>query len=479
MSPLPYKILALAPFSPMPEEKFKPEFIQVDLYSIDEAIEKLSPVLYLPLPAAQCPEGAVTLKFTSMKDFKPVSILQKNLQPGFIQKENPVTPVSLKRNEQSEQKEKTAIDNILSMVATPDPSSDRILQNKHATEDSSALLQNIFSHPDFLKTESAWRGLQTLLKKAEIKGFEKIRVGISSISHESLETVLDAIKALPINEIPNLILIDLGFDNTLPSIENLEKIIGFADSMLLPVCVWIKPEFFRIENWNRLHKIQYIKNHLDDIAYAKFRKLKSLDGAAWFMMTANSFSVRPAYEFEQAPLFISPVWSLGILCAKSVSDSGWPMGFTNYNTYKIENLALSAGDGKDMAAIQTLFPEDRVKQLIETGITPLVGSKNKDIAFLPKEASLSGGSIKFQMAINRIIESLIHLREKTVSDRPEDKIRSTLAQLFTQTGHDEPSKLEIFESGNTSDKGKIYHISFVLPKTVLAGSGKIEFSFAW
>ena len=60
---LPYKILALGPFAPVPEEKFKPSFVQVDIYSIDDAMEKISPVLYIPLPGDQLSEGALTLKF--------------------------------------------------------------------------------------------------------------------------------------------------------------------------------------------------------------------------------------------------------------------------------------------------------------------------------------------------------------------------------------------------------------------------------
>ncbi len=75
---LPYKILALAPFAPVPDAKFKPEFMAVDLFSVDEAIEKVSPVLYLPLSEDLCSEGAVTLRFESIKDFKPKSILKNN-----------------------------------------------------------------------------------------------------------------------------------------------------------------------------------------------------------------------------------------------------------------------------------------------------------------------------------------------------------------------------------------------------------------
>jgi len=472
-SPLPYKILALAPFAPVPEKRFKPEFVRVDLYSMDEAVEKLSPVLYLPLPVDQSPDGAVTLKFRSIKDFKPESILKNDLQPVFKPKEKASPPVMPKKDE----RRASPIDDILSMVATPDSFPESA--GRQDAADGSAMLQKIFSNPVFQKTEAAWRGLQTLVKKAEIKGFEKIRVSISSVSHESLETVLDAVKALPPEEIPNLVLIDLGFDNTLPSLENLEKIAGFADRMMLPACVWIRPEFFRINTWNRLYKIQYIKHHLDDMAYAKFRKLKTQAGAPWLMLLVNDFAVRPAHECEDSPLFVSPVWGMGTLCAETVSDSGWPMGFTKYNRYKLNDLALSVCDETNTASTRALFSEDRIMQFIEAGITPMVGVKNKDIAFIPKEASLAGDSIKFHMFINRVIESLLHLREKAVSDTPEDEIRSGLTHMFIRTGHDSPRKIEIKTSDNASNGRKVFHIAFMPPESVFKSSGDIEFSFIW
>lgn len=461
--PLPYKILALGPFAPVPEDSFKPEFIRVDLYSIDEAIERLSPVLYLPLPPDQCPEGAVTLKFKSMKDFKPEAIAQQ-------------APMQEKHPEKSKA---TAIDDILSMVATPDSSTQRGQGGQQPDSRTSSILQTIFSTPEFQKIEGAWRGLQALVKKAGIKGFGKIQVTISSVSHPSLDVVLNAIETLPYAEIPNLVLIDLGFDNTLPSIENLEKIIGFADRMILPVCVWMKSEFFRIQGWGRLYKIQYIKNHLDDISYAKFRKLKLLAGAERVMVSANGFFIRPAHGCENAQPSVSSVWAMGTLCAKAVSATGWPMEFTRYDTHKIDDLALSVCDGNNTAATQALFSEDRIMQLIESGITPLVGIKNQDMAIIPKEASLTGDSMKFQMLINRIVELMLHLKQEIISHQPQDEIRSALIQIFTQTRHPAPSNLEITESGNASENGKIFHISFLLPKTMTVGSERIEYSFAW
>jgi len=479
---LPYKIMALAPFAPVPEDKFNPEFVRVDLNSIDKAIEKISPVLYMPLPAELCPEGAVTLKLKKIKDLKPASIIKNDPYLSSLSKGKEPAPVT-KQNKgpaQSDKEEKTGIDDILSMVATSDSPSDTLPGKNRTGPNTPAVLREIFSNQMFQETESAWRGLQNLIKKADIKGFKKTSVSISCISHSSLENVLSKIEQLPYDEIPNLVLIDLGFDNTQPSIELLEKIIQFADRMLLPVCVWIKPGFFRIENFNQLHKIPYIKNYLEDASYAKFKKLGTFPGAEWLIAGCNSFAARPANEFEENPLLVSPVWGMGTLCAKAVNKEGWPMGFTRYNTNRLDDLAMISLEGKTTASTQALFSEDRIMQLVEAGITPFVGMRNKDIAFIPKESSLAGGSVKFHLFINRVIEMLIHLREEEAAgQRIEDVISSALKNIFLQTGHNPPDDVSVVCDGNALDGQKVFNISFTPPEPVIAGYGKIEFSFTW
>ncbi len=480
---LPYKIFALGPFAPVPEEKFKPSFVQVDIYSIDDAMEKIAPALYIPLPLDKCSEGALTLKFHRIKDFKPESIIKNNSylkSTSLKQKSSPVPPKKSGLTEPGKE-EKSKIDDILSMVETAEPSPDTSLEKNQTNFDRDVIIREIFSNMEFQKTESAWRGLQNLVKKGDIKGFQNISLSISSVSHQSLENTLNVIESLPHDEIPNLILIDLGFDNTMPSIELLEKIADFADKMLLPVCVWLKPDFFRIESWNQLAKIPYIKNHLDDAAYAKFRKLKTLPGASWLIVSCNGFTLRPAHEFENNQALVSPVWGMGILCAKALNQGGWPMGFTKYNTCIIDDLTMFSYDGKNMVSTEALFSEDRIMQLIEAGITPIVGAKNKDFSLIPKETSLSGDSIKFQMFINRIIESLIDIKEKNIAEDgyPENSIISALKNIFIQTGHNPPEDVSVIYNGNTPKGKKVFIVSFIPPESVITSSGKTEFSFIW
>ncbi len=515
-SSIPYKITALAPFAPVPDEKFKPEFVDADLYLLDEAVEKISPVLYLPLSADLCSEGAVTLKFKSMKDFKPKSILKNNPYLASLSGKKGEAVSSFKKNKPAKpsEKEKTRIDDILSMVATSDSSTEKPsgipMQNGqtnrheadldlgqkcptgkiekstsihgafHINTQVSSLLKEIYSNAEFQRTEAAWKGLQILVKKARIKGFNKINLKIAAVSRNSLKDVLDEIESLPHDEIPNLVLIDLGFDNALPSLELMEKIVKFTDKMMVPACVSIIPEFFRIDDFNQLRKIPYISNFLGDVSYAKFRKIKTLPGAERLMVNCNSFAARPANEFEKQPLLVSPVWAMGTLCAMSINHSGWPMGFTRYNTNRIKDLAMVDEDEKTTSATEILLSEDRIMQLVEAGITPVAGMKNKDVAFIPREAALKGESIKFQLFINRIIEVLIHLKEGEIScDNVAEDIESAIVHVFMDIGHNSPDDIQVIKSNNALQDQTIFNISFSPPESVISGFGKVEFSFAW
>ncbi len=478
-NPLPYKIMILSSFAPLPDQGFKPDFVQVDLNTLDSALEKISPVLYLPVSSDLCSAGALTLKFSKIKDFKPNTIIKNNSYLNSIKNSgNMVHGVNKKKvSEKSVNGEDDKIDAILSMVET----SDVVLGKKDTqveSSDMSSLLKEIYSDREFKKIESAWRGLQTLVKQAEIKGFMKIDVRISSVSYNSLENTLKAIESLPIDQMPNLLLIDLFFDNTNPKIDLLEKIADFADKMMLPVALAIGPGFFRMENWDGLGKMPYIKHYLEHASYARWRKMKKHPGAAWLMTTCNGFPVRDPNEFEDQPVFASPVWGLGILCAKSVKKIGWPTAFTQYTSINIGNLPIFSAKGRSPASVEVLFSEDRIMQFIESGISPLVGAKNKDFVFMPRQTALSGSSIKFQMFFNRIIEALINMRHKIAPSIPScDAIESLISDMFMDTINNSVHDISV-ESG-TDGSDNIFIISFTPPAVLVPGAKKIEFSFSW
>ncbi len=480
---LPYKIMALAPFAPVPDGKFKPDFMGIDLNTIDQAIEEIAPVLYLPVSADWCKDGALTLKFNKIKDFKPKWLIKNNQYLKGIDNGKSQADSIKKPDEPIKPDENTGskIDDILSMVETADTpvgGTDRTDNNL----DVSFLMKKIYSDREFKKTESAWRGVQALVRKPEIKGHTEIDIRISSVSHNSLLHVLQTIESLPSEQVPNLVLIDLCFDNTNPDITLLEKVADFADRMMLPVAVSMRPDFFRIKTWSELNKIPYIKNYLEHVSYSKWNKIKQHPGSVWLMETCNNFPVRDPNEFEDMPVFASPVWALGILCAKSVKQTGWPMAFTKYTSINVDNLPMFSADGKNYASTEVLLSEDRIMQFAEAGITPLVGAKNKDFAFMPRQSSIAGSSIKFQMFFNRLIEALICMRNNISSDEsPVKAIESLISDMFVKTADTPVEDISVVEDTRTrnADNSTVFMISFKPPLNLVSGTEKIEFSFVW
>jgi len=468
-----YKIMVLGPFAPVSGEKSKPDFVHLDLYSLDEALAAVSPVLYMPMPARLCPEGSVELRFNRMKDFNPSQIRKNILISNTITEQNKKicpSPVDTGKNK--------AVDDILCMVDTSKKSFGELSGKAQTTDD--AVLQAIFSNEVFQQIESAWRSLAFLVKKAGIKGCEKIDVTICPMFRDNLEEVLGHMQALPHDRVPNLLLIDLEIDNTQPAIRLLEKVVLFSEKMMVPACLGLKPAFFSIANWEMLKKISYIRHHMEDMAYAKFRKIMQLPAASWTIVCCNRFAVRNPHPFETMPLMASPVWAVGTLCAKSIQESGWPMGFTNYVDCFLENLPVFSNDNKSMAATQAVFSEDRIAQLLEAGITPVVGPKNKDTALIPEAVSLAGDPIRFQMFFNRIIGILMAIQERSAAIvDPEKEILSVINNLFTRTGHPEPENLSVIQAASESDGQRIFEISFVPPGSVPGIPGKIHFSFRW
>jgi len=260
----------------------------------------------------------------------------------------------------------------------------------------------------------------------------------------------------------------------------LEKVIEFAGTMMVPVCLGLASEFLNLNSFRTMNQIPYLKNFLDDMAYAKFRKLRPLDGAGWVMAACNKFAVRPAHDFETQPLFSSPIWALGALAAKAIIDQGWPNGFTQYTRYQLADLALYTCDDSGTAAVEALFSEDRIMQFVEAGITPLAGSKNKDIAFIPKAACLNGDHPGFSLFFNRVIEAIILKKEQAKAPSSiKAQITRAIRDLFTLSGHEPPQDICVSKNKDSLDNQGVYDIGFTPADTVISGTGKIEFSFVW
>ncbi|MCK5230613.1 MAG: type VI secretion system contractile sheath large subunit [Desulfobulbaceae bacterium] len=517
----PFTILALAPFSNA--GKFF-RLVQADIHTLDHAMAEIGVSLSIETSRELCHHGAIDLQFNTIKDFKPREMVKHTpyLQEltgtmeyidGAVKSGQSAARIAeeIRRRlpgldldltigpsaSRPRQATDSVVDDLLSMVSTPDspaaavsggtqgPAGWRAQVEKHLAK----VLDHIFANEKFRLMESAWRGAAALVRMGNIRDNEIVKLQLAAANPDDLGQSLDGLLEQLIEETPNLILLDFPFDNTPRSIELLNKIAAFTDTLLTPAAIQVVPQFFNLDNWQQLGKMQYLKHYLEDPVYAKFRTLREHPGADWLAATCNSFLVRSPYGpdnparpvafVERSPLWISPVWALGTLIVRSMAKYGWPTRFTDYRHLNLEGLALAEMDDGRPLPTETAFSEDRIMQFVESGFTPLTCIIGKDTAIIPKQATLAGGSLAFQLFFNRLFSWIFRLKEMGQGADPGATLEKAIAALFRDSGHEPPQDLKI-EAGQTDENGRLpLNIGFTPPATILASSDRLEFTLNW
>lgn len=529
-APPPYTILALGTFCPVPETGSSVPIITVETPSLREAFGQLSPRLWIPAPPDICPPGGLTLQPAELKDLTPDGLIRttpylKDLCDAgdFVAKghSNGFTPEDIAARVKStwphlpldlaiptasphgQQATGHAVDDILSMVAMSGRADQGVPGSaggpgdwKRKIDDLlSANMACIFGSEEFRAFETAWRGAECLFRRGGVGTGARVKVAlkIAPVSAATLPAAMEFLASELAADTPDLILIDLPLDNTPGGAETLGNIAAFAATLLTPTAAWITSAFFHLDNWRELHRVPYLKNHLDDAVYAKWRKLREQPPGQWLTLTCNRFLTRPPYGednrprsvafTEGEPLWISPVWALGTLAAQSVNQFGWPSRLTDYMRVRLKDLAVSFQGDEKAAATEAIFPDDRIRQFTEIGITPLAGAPGQDTAFMPKAAVASGESLLSQMFLSRIIGFLLKMRdayEESGGDtEPASFVTEALAAFFEATGQEPPDDLWITAGLREGEGSLPLDIAFTPPRSVSPDSRKLAFRFSW
>jgi type VI secretion system protein ImpC len=499
----------------------------MDIYSMDEAVSNLEPTMYVPVPRDVCPSGGLTLTFKSIKDFNPDRIVANNGYLRSIHKAGqfiadairsgtptrdiarrittdwPDLPLEMSIMDtdvpqQSAEKSTSPVDDILSMVAVPtSPQPTASVGAKQwklrCDELLSTLLEYVFDNADFRTCEASWRGIELLVRQGKIKEGEGLFVQAVPITGDGLAYTLEDLSNDLAANPPNLVLVDLPFDNTVRSINILEKVITFAETLMVPTVCWITPGFFNMNTWVDLRRLPYLKNHLEDAAYAKWRKLRDLPGSYWTAITCNRFLTRFPFKRdngkgvvsfrEKEPLWLSPVWALGTLICQSISNFGWPCRFTDYMNINLADLALADSESNIPTSTEMVLSEDRLAEFIEIGITSLQSGKGKDSAFIPKEVTLAGGSLKYQLFVAKVLGFLWWCRDNLDREIRSGDIGTNLTTAFDlfwqKTGQPTPEDLEITPGASEGDEAIPLTIRMTPPSSVMTGGHMLEMTFLW
>jgi len=517
---MPFKVLALAPFRAANDTIWSNNPITVDKTDLDHVMADLELSLFVPIPNHLCPAGGIDIKISRMKDFHPDQLVQKN---GYLKnlvdveefinaassKGTPVQeinsrlqtwpglpPLTLETDTQKpKKKSERAIDNILDMVALPDEQTGTASPKSGASNQVASILQgvldHIFSNKTFIELESIWRGLRFFLQQGGANG--DVTLDIVPVAAETLGETLDLLTVHLVQNLPSLIIVDLPFDNSSLSLEHLQKIAQFSETLMVPALCWITKDFLYIDDWNDFNKLPFLPNHVDGPHYAKWHKLEQSSAGRWLSVTCNRFLSRYPYgkdnktrgvEFnEKGQAWTAPVWAAAGLLAQSFVKTGWPTRFTDHQNIIIEDLPLNAEHPDKQIPTETFFTNDRLDQFTRIGIMPLACIQNKDIVFTPVETTVAGISLSHQAFLTSFTKCIFWCLDNLSKDPDprviEENFKKALSLFWEKSGHPVPDSLKLTAGKKGSDDRMPLRIEVVPPSSILASGEKIELDLAW
>ena len=518
---IPFKILALAPLLGPDCPTWDKTPLRVAPEELNRVMADLGPTCTITVAPELHPDETIELKFTKLKDFHPDNLVHvnpvlRNLWEAKEWVENagvshfsaekinarlanwPNLPDiridAVPRKPPSPSRD--SLDKILDIVALPDEEADHPSGTQSAARKIAAIIQQIlsqiFSDETFRTLEASWRGLNLLLKRVNVRQSD-IRIEIIPASGDSLGGTLQALAAELINELPSLILVDVGFDSSPKSLEGIESVAQFSETLLVPAITWIQPAFFHIDGWQAIKRLAFLPHYLEETPFAKWQRLKMTPSARWLAVSCNRFLARYVYGkdnpprripfAEQKPLWISPVWALGSLIGRSVAETGWPTHFTDWQTIRLEDLPLNTEDPQRPLPTEADFDRNRIDQLIRSGIIPLATAPGKDITFVPDETTAGGISLGYQLLVSRVTQLVLWCRDHFEKGLKGADLETQLRQAFKlfreNSGHSGPESLEI-EIGKPDPDGRVaVRIALQPSRQILPSRDLVELEFSW
>lgn len=518
--PMPFKILALAPFKLNHSTPWLQLPVPVDTLNIDATIKGMEISCYFSIPEDLCPVGGLDIKLSKLKDFHPDALVQNNIfLEHLLEAKNFLTDAKTKNLSAQEKKERLkqwpdlppiqieskrddfkpnttrTIDDILNMVALPGEELTPLSTIQSGTTQIDLILdrviRHIFNNENFRITEAAWRGLKLLLQQGDKTG--NISVEIVPVTLDTLEETLSTLTVNLIENLPSLVLIDLPFDNSPFCIGLLEKIAQFSETLLVPSMVWITPGFLQLNSWSDLNSLPFLPHYLEEPVFAKWRRLKHRSAASWLAVTCNRFLVRYPYGSDNPPrkfhfnenvhLWTGPVWATSCLIGKSFTRTGWPTRFTDWQNIRVEDLALHTETETLQIPTEVSFSKDRIDQFRRAGIMPLAVTPNKDIAFTPVETTAGGTLLSDQLFVSRITQFILwcrdHLAEGLTGSELEAEIRRAFSLFWENSGHSGLENMEILAGHPKPDHRIPLRIDLLPSRKILPSGEKIQLEFFW
>ena len=383
----------------------------------------------------------------------------------------------------------------MKMVALPDEKGEEEAKTKGFVDVFDHLLRKllkaVYRDPGFRALESVWRGLELLYNTSH--GADNVKIGLAHVSRSTLEEDLKALMLhLPV-DLPSLIIIDIPFDSSPRSTALLEQVADLASSLLVPVVTWVEPKFFNLRAWDEVDKLPFLTHYLEEPHFGKWRSLCKNPASQWVSVTCDRFLARfpygpgnpggPVTFDEDLYLWVSPVWAVGGLIAKSQKEFGWPTKFTHWQKIFLPDLAVHQINSTTSIPLEVSFAEDRLRQFVKAGLMPLACAVNKDTVFCPFDRTLHGGSLSYQLFLSKITQLLLWCKDNFPSGLEAEQIQQGIINVFSsfweKTGYQISDRLNVSVYKPDAESQGQVTLTIDPPKELLSVGDKVVLELPW
>lgn len=281
-------------------------------------------------------------------------------------------------------------------------------------------INTIIHHPDFLKLESAWRGLHYLVNNTETDEMLKIR--FLPITKQELHRTLRRHKGVGWDQSPifkkiyeqeydqlggspyGCMVGDFNFDHSPPDVELLGEMAKISAAAHCPFISAADPAVMQMQSWQELANPRDLTKIFENTEYAAWRSLRESDDARYLGLTMPRFLARTPYGAKTNPIddfnfeetidgadhsrycWANSAYAMAVNINNSFKEYGWCTSIRGVESGgAVPNLPTHTfptdDGGVDMKCPTEIAISDRREaELAKNGFMPLIHRKNTDIA---------------------------------------------------------------------------------------------------
>jgi len=371
--------------------------VLVDCDTLDDAMKQLQVGVRIPVD-----ERNLDLQFRSLDDFHPDQLFQNldlftDLRDALRSQAPRPAPPRRSAEATSDIVTGSLLDQIAGGVDPLQSFIDKAVSPHLEAKESSSekewksrveamaadALRSLLHHRNFQQVESAWRGLDLLVRTVETGPQLKIYV---------LDASLDELRATPtLPQEPewSMVLANYTFQPSIEDVELLARLSLLAEHAQAPIvaaagspvlgCKSIAatpdPDDWDLDQpaWNELR--EFPESNWLALAMPRFmgrlpygRNGSSIDSFHFEEVTADS----PHSDY----LWCNAAFAVGVLAAQSFSESKWKMRLGEFRT--LDHMPMYATGDTLKPGGEVLLTQRAVERMIEHGLIPLIARKDGD-----------------------------------------------------------------------------------------------------